>query len=85
LGLLLGLEPAVIEKHALGLAADMRNGLRETDFCHLVGHSDNSADYSHVVTIGLLDAGGHEYSDNLDIMGLSAHLKKCKISHSIRR
>jgi selenocysteine lyase/cysteine desulfurase len=85
LELLLGLGPQRIEDHVLGLASQMRAGLGETEFGPLVGQAADPAALSHIVTLGLLDAGGHECSDNPRIMGLSRHMKAAGITHSIRR
>ncbi|MEQ3625358.1 MAG: aminotransferase class V-fold PLP-dependent enzyme [Celeribacter sp.] len=85
LDLLLGLGAAAIEKHALALAAELRDGLSGTAFGALVGQAPDPAQHSHIVTLGTLDAGGHDVSDEPRIMALSAHLKSEQVSHSIRR
>jgi selenocysteine lyase/cysteine desulfurase len=85
LGLLLDLGPASIQTHVLGLASELRLGLQETMFGPRVTTSDDPDRLSHIITIGTLDAGGHDSSTCADIMGLSAKLKEHQITHAIRR
>lgn len=85
LDLLLGLGAQAIEDRVLGLAAQMRAALGETHFAPLVGQTRDPAAYSHIVTLGVMDAGGHDVSDNPQIMGLSRQFKAAGITHSIRR
>lgn len=40
---------------------------------------------SHIITIGEIDAGGHAFSTDPKIEKLAAHLKACKVAHTIRR
>lgn len=85
LDLLLDLGPDQIQKHVLGLASDLRVGLQETAFGPQVTASVDPRELSHIITIGTLDAGGHDTSSCPDIMGLSAQMKENNISHAIRR
>lgn len=85
LRLLLDLGPASIESHVLGLASELRRGVQDTMFGPRVTISDDPDRLSHIVTIGTLDAGGHDTSTCADIMGLSAMMKDHQINHAIRR
>lgn len=85
LELLLALGSEAIEARVLGLAGDLRDGLACTTFAPLVTVAEATAMASHIVTVGQLDAGGHDVSTDPRIMALSAHLKGQRITHSIRR
>lgn len=85
LELLLALGSEAIEARVLGLAGDLRDGLAGTTFAPLVTVAETPAMASHIVTVGQLDAGGHDVSTDPRIMALSAHLKGQRITHSIRR
>lgn len=85
LDLLLDLGPEAIEAYVLSLAGDLRSGLMQTAFASQVTTASDPNKLSHIVTIGKLDAGGHDKSTCPNIMGLSAFLKDHQITHAIRR
>lgn len=85
LDLLLALGPKHTETHVLALAEELRGGLLQTPFAPRVTTASTPSSLSHIITIGELDAGGHDTSTCPDIMGLSALMKEHRITHAIRR
>jgi len=85
LSLLLDLGSKALEKHVLSLADTLRSGLQHTQFGPAVTTAYDQTKASHIITIGTLDAGGHDISTCPNIMGLSSHMKEHRITHAIRR
>ena len=83
LTMLLELGAAEIEKRALGLSSLLNEGLTDCGFTPAVPNSGPLQ--SHIVTVGALDAGSHGFSTDPKIERLSAHLKECRVAHTIRR
>jgi cysteine desulfurase / selenocysteine lyase len=83
LDLLLALGPAAIEARVLGLSAMLHEALTAAGFSPAVPASGPSQ--SHILTLGMLDAGGHGHSSDPRIMKVSAHLTTQKVVHTIRR
>jgi cysteine desulfurase / selenocysteine lyase len=83
LDLLLGLGARRIEARVLQLSAMLHETLSAAGLPPAVPGSGPSQ--SHILTLGVLDAGGHGYSTDPCITQLSARLTARGIVHSIRR
>lgn len=83
LKMLLELGATEIEKRVLGLASLLHEGLTDCGFTPAVPNGGPTQ--SHILTIGALDAGSHGVSTDPTIERLSAHLKECRVAHTIRR
>jgi len=83
LDMLLELGTENIEKHVLRLAAKFHDGLCELGMTPAV--PGRGPKQSHIVTLGLINAGGHGFSTDPTIQPLSEHLIERKVAHTIRR
>jgi cysteine desulfurase / selenocysteine lyase len=83
LDLLLGIGPAAIERHAVGLANRLAGGLQQLGFPVCRPPEDWAR--SHIVTIGTLGAGDAYTSDDARLNRLSAALKEAKVKFTVRR
>ncbi len=83
LDLLWSLGPAQIEKRVLTLTSMLHERLTAAGFPPAV--PGKGPQQSHILTLGVLDAGGHSFSTDPLIEPLSNHLVSCKVAHTIRR
>ena len=83
LSMLLELDSEAIERRVLHLASLLHEGLSAVGYPPAM--SNGGPLQSHIVTIGEIDAGGHAFSTDPKIEKLAAHLKACKVAHTIRR
>lgn len=72
-----------IESHVLRLAALFSDRLRERGFP--VFSPSNTEQTSHIVTLGKLGSGGHDFSEDTQINALSSWLHQNKVGFTIRR
>ena len=83
LSMLLELDSEAIERRVLHLASLLHEGLSAVGYPPAMPNGGPLQ--SHIVTIGEIDAGGHAFSTDPKIEKLAAHLKACKVAHTIRR
>jgi cysteine desulfurase/selenocysteine lyase len=83
LSMLLELDSEPIERRVLNLASLLHEGLSAVGYPPAMPNGGPLQ--SHIVTIGEIDAGGHAFSTDPKIEKLAAHLKACKVAHTIRR
>jgi selenocysteine lyase/cysteine desulfurase len=83
LSMLLELDSGAIERRVLHLASLLNEGLSAVGYPPAMPNGGPLQ--SHIVTIGEIDAGGHAFSTDPKIEKLAAHLKACKVAHTIRR
>jgi len=83
LDLILGLGKDTIQRHVLALSAAFTSGLEERGLP--VSASPDSAFRSHIVTVGKLEDGGHDFSNDARINRIAAHLKANDVVFTIRR
>jgi selenocysteine lyase/cysteine desulfurase len=81
--LLLRLGTRAIQARVLALGEKLNEGLRAIGM--KVAVPANGPRQSHIVTVGLLDAGGHGFSSDPAMRPLSEHLKARNVMHTIRR
>jgi cysteine desulfurase/selenocysteine lyase len=75
--------PAAIEAHVLALADRLRQGLAKLGLP--VTRPPNASLASHIVTVGRLGDGGHEFANDPQLAAISARLAQAGIAHTIRR
>lgn len=80
---ILGLGSRVIENHVLKLSTAFTQGLLDREF--VVSQLPDSAHLSHIVTVGHLGSGGHDFSTNDNINRLGEYLQAQQVGFSIRR
>lgn len=83
LDLILGIGQDAIEAHVLRLAARFAEGVRERGL-PVYGASD-PAHASHIVTLGALGSGGHDFSHDARINELASWLRDRQVGFTIRR
>jgi cysteine desulfurase / selenocysteine lyase len=83
IGLLLQLGTRQIEARVLALSEKLNEGLRAIGMTVAVPSSGPKQ--SHIVTVGMLDAGGHGFSSDPAMRPVSEHLKAHDVMHTIRR
>jgi selenocysteine lyase/cysteine desulfurase len=81
--LLLRLGTRAIQARVLALSEKLNEGLRAIGM--KVAVPANGPKQSHIVTVGMLDAGGHGFSSDPAMRPVSEHLKAHNVMHTIRR
>lgn len=83
LDMLLSIGSDVIEPHVLSLARSFAAGLSQRGLN--VSVAPDSPHLSHIVTVGALGKGGHDFSDDQAINQLAAYLHQQQVAFSIRK
>lgn len=83
LDLILGLGKDAIQRHVLELSGAFTSALEERGLP--VSAPSDSEFRSHIVTVGRLWDGGHDFSNDTRINSIAAHLKANDVAFTIRR